>query len=199
MPLEHISGDSVAKVKTEREFVRIPRDFFENPVFKKEPATVRGAFIWIATMGRILRVTVGDLSREWGVHDRRAVQIIKTLERGNLISVSGSGRCRLICVETDLVQTCGFYVSAEAQFPIGSGAAKWRGPALPAALRDKILARDHSTCSYCGETEGPMHIDHIKPVALGGTDAISNLTTACAACNLSKGPKPLYAWKGRVQ
>jgi len=50
-----------------------------------------------------------------------------------------------------------------------------------------ILRRD--PCSYCGEpTE---HIDHIDPVAFGGSNAWDNLTGACASCNTRKHTKPL--------
>lgn len=44
-------------------------------------------------------------------------------------------------------------------------------------------------CSYCG---GPMqHIDHIDPIALGGSGSWDNLTAACADCNHVKGPRRL--------
>lgn len=35
------------------------------------------------------------------------------------------------------------------------------------------------------------HVDHIDPVARGGSSAWDNLTAACAICNCSKGPKSL--------
>jgi hypothetical protein len=34
-----------------------------------------------------------------------------------------------------------------------------------------------------------LTIDHIMPVALGGTNEIGNLVTACRTCNLTKGAK----------
>ena len=44
-------------------------------------------------------------------------------------------------------------------------------------------------CSYCG---GPMqHIDHIDPIALGGSGSWDNLTAACADCNHAKGARRL--------
>jgi 5-methylcytosine-specific restriction endonuclease McrA len=44
-------------------------------------------------------------------------------------------------------------------------------------------------CSYCG---APMeHVDHIHPLASGGTGAWDNLTAACAACNHSKQTRSL--------
>jgi len=35
-------------------------------------------------------------------------------------------------------------------------------------IRERILARDGYCCQSCGESEGPMHIDHIVPKRLGG-------------------------------
>jgi len=54
-------------------------------------------------------------------------------------------------------------------------------------LRLKILARDANTCGYCGAEA--KHVDHIIPVAHGGTDSPDNLTAACARCNQLKSDK----------
>jgi len=51
------------------------------------------------------------------------------------------------------------------------------------------------TCAYCmrkgspalDPDNHPWHMDHIKPLFLGGDDHIDNITKACAACNLDKG------------
>lgn len=67
---------------------------------------------------------------------------------------------------------------------------------ISAAVRGEVFARDGRKCAYCGDTDGPFHIDHIKPVAAGGSRDIGNLAVACAACNLSKGAKPLSEWGG---
>jgi hypothetical protein len=55
-------------------------------------------------------------------------------------------------------------------------------------LRFEILRRDDFRCTYCGATplERQLHVDHVVPVTLGGTDISENLTTACAACNSGK-------------
>lgn len=53
-----------------------------------------------------------------------------------------------------------------------------------------VLAGD--PCCYCG---APMqHVDHIEPIARGGSGAWDNLTAACAACNQSKSDRPLLAF-----
>ena len=63
----------------------------------------------------------------------------------------------------------------------GGSTRAWR------ELRLKILARDANTCAYCGAEA--KHVDHIIPVAHGGTDDEENLTAACARCNLAKKEK----------
>ncbi len=56
-------------------------------------------------------------------------------------------------------------------------------------LRYSILARDMFTCRYCGaraDGGAVLVVDHIIPVALGGTDDPENLITACEPCNQGK-------------
>jgi len=53
-------------------------------------------------------------------------------------------------------------------------------------LRFEILRRDNNTCRYCHATDAPLTIDHVVPVALGGTDDPSNLVAACKDCNGGK-------------
>jgi Restriction endonuclease len=54
--------------------------------------------------------------------------------------------------------------------------------------RFEVLKRDNHTCRYCGATapDVKLHIDHVTPVALGGTDTTDNLVAACVDCNLGK-------------
>ena len=53
--------------------------------------------------------------------------------------------------------------------------------------RALILRRDNHTCQQCGQTEGQLHVDHIIPRRLNGTEDVNNLVTLCRACNLKKG------------
>jgi hypothetical protein len=60
---------------------------------------------------------------------------------------------------------------------------------LSPALRAAIIRRDGLTCGLCG---GPVelsdvHIDHVHPVSLGGTDHPHNLQVTHSLCNLRKG------------
>jgi HNH endonuclease len=60
-------------------------------------------------------------------------------------------------------------------------------------LRFEVFKRDKFTCQYCGEKapEVILHVDHVEPVAKGGTTDLLNLVTACGTCNLGKGPRRL--------
>lgn len=55
-------------------------------------------------------------------------------------------------------------------------------------LRYEILRRDGNTCRYCGAKapDVPLTVDHVVPVALGGSDEPSNLVAACQDCNSGK-------------
>lgn len=54
-------------------------------------------------------------------------------------------------------------------------------------LRLVILGRDRFTCQSCGDTEGLMQIDHVKPCAADGTADPWNLQVLCTLCNRQKG------------
>lgn len=52
-------------------------------------------------------------------------------------------------------------------------------------------------CAYCScsVTLDSVHIDHVIPLSLGGSNWPSNLVPACAKCNLKKGAR---VWKSRL-
>jgi hypothetical protein len=49
------------------------------------------------------------------------------------------------------------------------------------AFHKRFLGMHDHICAYCGEYAGT--IDHFVPVALGGSNAFSNLYPACISCN----------------
>ena len=59
---------------------------------------------------------------------------------------------------------------------------------IPAWLRRYVYMRDRYICQRagCGATTG-LTVDHIIPLALGGTDHEENLQTLCYSCNNEKG------------
>lgn len=60
---------------------------------------------------------------------------------------------------------------------------------VPAGLRWRVLTRDNFRCRYCGASPdaSELHVDHMNPRVLGGSDELDNLVTACIMCNLGKG------------
>jgi hypothetical protein len=48
-------------------------------------------------------------------------------------------------------------------------------------------------CVYCGRTakDSVLDVDHVVPIAAGGTNEIDNLVPACVECNMGKGAKRL--------
>lgn len=64
---------------------------------------------------------------------------------------------------------------------------------LPGAMRREIVRRAGNRCEYCqlsqAGQEAAFHIDHIDPVASGGSSEPENLALACVSCSLRKGAK----------
>lgn len=60
--------------------------------------------------------------------------------------------------------------------------------AVTKRTRYEVLRRDQHTCQYCGgkAPDVQLRIDHVEPVALGGSDKPDNLVAACQDCNAGK-------------
>lgn len=60
--------------------------------------------------------------------------------------------------------------------------------AVSKRVRYEVMRRDNHACRYCGAMapNAKLTIDHVVPVALGGSDDPSNLVTACRDCNAGK-------------
>ena len=66
----------------------------------------------------------------------------------------------------------------------------WRNLS-PQQRRDifaRIAARDGAFCRHCGRTSD-LTLDHIKPLARGGTSDDDNLQLLCRSCNSRKGDR----------
>lgn len=65
--------------------------------------------------------------------------------------------------------------------------------ALSKRTRFEVFKRDEFTCQYCGgkPPNVVLVIDHIMPVASGGSNAQTNLITSCDSCNSGKSDVPL--------
>lgn len=59
---------------------------------------------------------------------------------------------------------------------------------IPPEVRKYVFQRDRLQCQSCGKTcqETTLNIDHIIPLATGGSNDISNLQTLCSQCNQRK-------------
>lgn len=74
-----------------------------------------------------------------------------------------------------------------------------------AGYREVILYalsdRDGWHCFYCGKelTESTATLEHVIPVALGGSQRLANLRLSCMNCNVRKGHEVRKArgWKWR--
>lgn len=65
--------------------------------------------------------------------------------------------------------------------------------AIRKSVRFEVFKRDSFTCQYCGEKapDVVLEVDHITPVADGGTNDILNLVTSCRECNAGKSDRRL--------
>jgi len=73
--------------------------------------------------------------------------------------------------------------------PTDQSAAERRRQLIAAYGVTDSTGTPSAVCAYCGTTEPPIEVDHIRPRSRGGTDAWDNLALACAACNARKGDR----------
>jgi len=59
------------------------------------------------------------------------------------------------------------------------------------------MQRIGGRCAACGD-EDNLEVDHILPVARGGTNNADNLQMLCKPCNMSKGAKTMEEWQGEA-
>jgi len=66
------------------------------------------------------------------------------------------------------------------------------------SLRFDVFQRDGHACQYCGRTppDVVLVVDHLIPVAQGGTDDFDNLVTSCEDCNSGKSDKLIGEFTG---
>ena len=64
---------------------------------------------------------------------------------------------------------------------------------LSEAIRQRVRERAGDRCEYCLSHQdyvlGKLQIDHVQPIAMGGSDAQDNLCLACELCNQYKWTK----------
>lgn len=105
-------------------------------------------------------------------------------------------------IDTVLAQKAGYRAANPEVARIGGAKRRARKRAAPGThSRDDIAAiliRQRRRCAYCRcKLDRTFHVDHIKPLALGGSNDRRNLQMLCAPCNQSKGAKdPVSYAKG---
>ena len=65
---------------------------------------------------------------------------------------------------------------------------------ITVSRRFAVLKRDRFRCRACGRSPASdagveLQVDHIRPIARGGSDALANLQTLCKQCNYGKGAR----------
>jgi len=64
-------------------------------------------------------------------------------------------------------------------------------PYIPAAVRRRVAESARYRCGFCQTQQTivgvPLHVEHIFPLAAGGTSNEDNLWLACPVCNNYKG------------
>jgi HNH endonuclease len=75
------------------------------------------------------------------------------------------------------------------QNPEISGVEYQQGTLAGYETRQYLLSKWGRKCTYCGVENIPLQVEHIHPIAKGGSNRISNLTLSCERCNLKKGTK----------
>jgi 5-methylcytosine-specific restriction endonuclease McrA len=61
---------------------------------------------------------------------------------------------------------------------------------ISAEMRLRVWQRDGGACRGCGSNV-ELQLDHVIPVAFGGSNSETNLQMLCASCNHSKGASVL--------
>lgn len=92
------------------------------------------------------------------------------LDKGCLSTTYRDGRCREHQLRKPWQNTSARNQSRPANWP---------------SIRAQVLARDRFTCQMCGG-RSDLEVDHIIPVARGGSWEPSNLQTLCSDCHKDK-------------
>ena len=77
------------------------------------------------------------------------------------------------------------------QNPEISGVEYQQGTLAGYEVREYLLEKWGRKCCYCDMQNLPLQIEHLSPKSKGGSDRISNLALACAACNQKKGSQDI--------
>lgn len=77
--------------------------------------------------------------------------------------------------------------------------AKLRGLEVKATPKQLRVAKDKAKgrCYYCDSKVKMLTLDHVVPLAKGGSHTLDNIVFACHACNSEKRDLPAHEWAGK--
>lgn len=61
------------------------------------------------------------------------------------------------------------------------------------------LKRQEGRCFWCGRALEKYHVDHVTPLAKGGTNHPSNIVCSCPRCNLKKSDKLPEVFRAEIE
>lgn len=154
----------------------------------------------LAALGQKVLCTPTGLADLWGVERRVIGRLVLTLR--HTVSIEGSAWVREASISKIICESSWDYgTTLDLSCAVGLGhkmptgpVSMWRGRGLPKAKRQAVFERDGRVCAYCKATSGDFHIDHVIPVASGGTDDLENLVPSCSGCNLAKASMSVEAF-----
>lgn len=118
---------------------------------------------------------------------KRTVTLAPSLESRVCNVLTWVHRLRRLCPVAAISQELVRFDTQALQNPEMAGVQYQQGALMGYEIREYLLEKWHRTCSYCGQGQLPLQIDHIVPRAKAGSDRVANLTLACQACNQAKG------------
>jgi 5-methylcytosine-specific restriction endonuclease McrA len=165
---------------------RVYDNLVEDPKVQRLPdALFRGLVnLWcLASQGDGLLPTVGDIAFKLRIKPSQAQKLLADLRNAGLIVDDETG--------THPHNWSGRqFVSDGSSERVQRYRDKRKASGLPTLgdytkFKPALIERDGDRCVYC-ETTGRMVVDHMVPIALGGTDHEDNLALACRPCNSGK-------------
>jgi 5-methylcytosine-specific restriction endonuclease McrA len=97
-----------------------------------------------------------------------------------------TNRCPIAQIKCETVR----FDTQKIQDPEIEGTEYQHGTLKGYELREYLLQKFDHSCVYCGATDVPLEIDHVRPKSQGGSDRASNLVVSCVDCNREKGSQP---------
>jgi 5-methylcytosine-specific restriction endonuclease McrA len=122
---------------------------------------------------------------------RRTGTLPPSLESRVTNVVTWVHRLMRLCPITALSQELIKFDTQAMQHPGMAGIEYQQGELAGYEIRELLLEKWSRQCAYCDRQDLPLQVEHIQSRAKGGTNRLSNLTLACAACNVAKGTQDI--------